>query len=459
MLLVMLVAGCQPGDAGPDFEAAPQAIENPDDPPPPRSGPINPLPSGLYVDTNHGGRTIMIRWTCGGNDEYQGSKFQKDGGTWQGGDRSCYVSQTAGFDSIPVQPDTQYCFKAYAQNTTHVFQTQPVCVTSDRYREDPVPPRVISITAKSERIELRYTDRSDIESGFRIYRASGSAIPPSSAFSLRAELGALSGTGDLLAWNDRDFDTDRHYWYKVEAWHPWGAAYEMLNGVDSWPSVPAAPTLPTFGLVTGDRVRFEWRDNSSNEDEFRVSASHEDGDSIYRVIAANATSATFDEDDGLREGLWTFEVNARNSAGFSSGAFGAVNVPAPGDGDDGGGGGGGGGALYVCGAGCPSGYHVQRYSFDASCAQGPPANLSTCVPNSGTFSSCSVGCPTTWHPTSHQYNAQCVWVIGSLDDNQTTCQPHTNDFWSCDLCPNGYMLTDTVATTACYFGTKYHCHK
>jgi hypothetical protein len=37
--------------------------------------------------------------------------------------------------------------------------------------------------------------------------------------------------------------------------------------------------------------------------------------------------------------------------------------------------------------------------------------------------------------------------------------PNKNDFWSCDPCPIGDLLTDTVSTTACYFGTKYQCHK
>jgi hypothetical protein len=460
VLLVMLVAACQAPDDGPDLEAARQAIVDPDDPPPPRSGPINPLPSGLYVDSNQGGRTIMIRWMCGGNAEYQGSKIQKSGGDWQSGDRSCNVSQVWGLDSVPVQPNTQYCFRAYAQNTTHVAQTQPVCVTSDRYREDPVAPSVIGITAKVGRIEVRYTDRSDIESGFRIYRALGYDSPPSSEYTLVAELGALSGTGDTIAWDDRDFERDTYYWYRVEVWHPWGTASAMVSRERSWPRTPASPTFPVFGLVVSDRVRFEWRDNSSNEDTFHVSAVHENGDSMFKTVGANATSATFDEDDGLHEGLWYFEVSAWNRAGGSNDAVGAVIVPGAGDDDDGDDGGGGGtGTLNVCGLGCPGGYHATRFNFDASCPGGPTPNATTCGPNTGTFSACGVGCPTGWHSTSQQYTTVCVVTIGSLNDNQSTCQAHSNDFWSCETCPPGWMLTDTLASTACFHGTKYHCHK
>jgi hypothetical protein len=306
------------GDDDVDLAETAQAIEDPDNPAP-KTGPINPKPSNLYIDTNSGGRYITVRWNCGGNVETHRSYYQRNGGAWIAGDVSCNVSHVYGIDSIDVTPATPYCFKVAASNSTHSEWSNVVCATSDIYREPPAAP-TMTVTAKPQRIEIRAVDRADIESGFRLYRKLATGSSWGSPIYTR---GPASGVGDAISYDDASVASNTRYQYKLVAWHAWDTS-EVIKTVDSWSTLPTAPSNVRFPTVAPTSLVVAWNDNSSNEDCFRVVYSAPGYGTSTKTLGANTTSTTISVGSGT---TWTVHVIAYNEAGEASSPTVTVRTP------------------------------------------------------------------------------------------------------------------------------------
>lgn len=302
-----------------DMEEVDQSIEDPNDPSEKR-GPITPLPRNLFVETNYGGRTMTIRWTCGGNAMYHVSRISMSGGTWQNGDLSCAISQVFGVDVIQVQPDTPYCFNVRAWNLDHQATTSTVCERSDRYREAPATPTIRG-TVTSTKIDVIGTDRSDIESGYRLYRKRVGA----SSYDLIYSRGRVSGVGSSFTYSDTTVERDTSYYYKLEAWHPWDTSSATML-VESWATPPDAPSNVRFPVVEPTAVTVAWNDNSSNEDGFRIEYSAPSYGSHTTTVGRNTTSKRIPVGSDT---TWTFRVVATNEAGTAASPSVTVTTPEP----------------------------------------------------------------------------------------------------------------------------------
>lgn len=147
----------------------------------------------------------------------------------------------------------------------------------------PAAPSNLSVDATTETsIDLSWTDNSNNEDGFRIYRGTSSG-----ALSQIDTVGANSTT-----YTDTGLSGGTTYFYRVEAYNSVGS--NSTSEVDGT-TVLSAPSNLSIDAQNGDQFDLSWTDNSSSEDGYRVYVSRDGGSTWTQDgsdLAANATSTT-----------------------------------------------------------------------------------------------------------------------------------------------------------------------
>ena len=124
---------------------------------------------------------------------------------------------------------------------------------------------------------LQFYDRSTNEDDFRVYRRK----PGASAFALIQIVPAHAGKGQRIGVSDTPLPTGT-YEYKVSAYNQYGESYSEIKQVTvnaaecaSVPPVngagaPNNPIIVNLTLINNCYVRISYRDNSTNEQGFRI---------------------------------------------------------------------------------------------------------------------------------------------------------------------------------------------
>ncbi len=167
---------------------------------------------------------------------------------------------------------------------------------------------------KSDRVSLVWTDNSDNEEGFRIYRGENN-----SDFSVIG-----SNAKDVSDYTDDTVAPDTNYTYRVVAYNANGESdYTELN-VSTPKAPPAAPQNLKTASVSSDSITIEWSD-VNGEDGYRV---YRDGELISDNLAADSVRYTDDSVDANT--TYRYIVSAYNSEGESNSSELIVdNTPTP----------------------------------------------------------------------------------------------------------------------------------
>lgn len=148
----------------------------------------------------------------------------------------------------------------------------------------PTPPtNLVTKAFEGGRIAISWLDRSENEQGFRVERSTdGESFEPIAA------LGARSGTGQLLTYQDTSAEQDTRYWYRVQAWNGDSTACSELVPALA-PSTPLTPSALTTTPLLGGRIQLTWTDRSSNETGFLIERSR-DGAAFQGVTSTAAVA-------------------------------------------------------------------------------------------------------------------------------------------------------------------------
>ena len=150
------------------------------------------------------------------------------------------------------------------------------------YEKTPSAPSNLSVTPVSQsRIDGSFTDESNIEGGFRVYRASSAGGSFSQIDTLDPNETTFSDTG---------LDVAEDYYYKVTAFNIVGES-DFSNEDGATTLGPAPPSLAASPTNTNS-VEYDITDESTSEEEFRIYRSTSPGVTTGDTLAATESSST-----------------------------------------------------------------------------------------------------------------------------------------------------------------------
>jgi hypothetical protein len=163
-------------------------------------------------------------------------------------------------------------------------------------------------------IDLTWTDNSNNEVQFILYRKSGT-----SDF---VRIGQVAS--GVTSYSDRGLSPGTSYTYLVRAWNPAGASTRSNEASATTPSPggpvpltpPNTPTDLRAPAISDTKVELDWSDRSDNENGFVIY--RKSGNSDFTKVAVVGANVTSYLDQGLTPGTtFTYVVRAWNAAGAS----------------------------------------------------------------------------------------------------------------------------------------------
>lgn len=191
----------------------------------------------------------------------------------------------------------------------------------------PDAPTNLNLTVRSSsQIELTWTDNSDNEYGFNIYRKEGAA----------GVYESIGFTGD----NETDYldvglMPSTKYYYKIAANNAaGGSAFSNEASATTLAAPTAAPDAPSDLIITNrtsSSVLLSWTDNSDNEEGFVIQKkkSTESADDYRNVTRVRPNTVSWRVSNLAANTLWDFRVASYNDAGQSAWATASLTTSTP----------------------------------------------------------------------------------------------------------------------------------
>ena len=172
----------------------------------------------------------------------------------------------------------------------------------------PDAPASLRSTVSGNNIILRWTDRSDNETGFKIKRWNGSS------WQQIATVGANATT-----YTDKSAKCGTSYYYKVWSYNGEGDSTSPSNMVRATTGSCGQFNAPTNLVAVGDSngVSLRWRDNSNSETAFLIARWDGSKWTWLPTMAANTTSYTDRGATPSKYRLYYYIAIARGSQGYS----------------------------------------------------------------------------------------------------------------------------------------------
>ncbi len=173
------------------------------------------------------------------------------------------------------------------------------------YGDPPAAPSGLEAETRDDGIRLSWRDNADDESGFEVWRRTGS-----SGYSR-----VRSVSANTTAWLDDGGSTGRTYTYRVRAINAAGASAYTDEASATMPGVPAPSNLLASGLSSSE-IQLTWEDNSEDETELQVQG--KTGEASFALIATVPADTEMLVVGSLAsETTYTFRVRAVTPIGNS----------------------------------------------------------------------------------------------------------------------------------------------
>ena len=190
------------------------------------------------------------------------------------------------------------------------------------FPDTPAAPTALSATTvSSSQIQLAWTDNSDNETGFTLFRKTG-------ANGIYAQLATVAA--GVTTYADTGLEDETEYFYRVAATNADGnSAYAPEASATTLPIAPVAPAALVTTTLALDTVRLTWTDTADNETGFRIERALAPGGPFVVIANLGAGLTTYDNTGLPASSTYYYRVAAFNTAGDSpfSGVVSGTTVP------------------------------------------------------------------------------------------------------------------------------------
>ncbi len=199
------------------------------------------------------------------------------------------------FTDTGLQEDTTYNYEIKLSNKAGDSPSKKLAVKT--LKAIPLPPTSLSVKSIWEdSVELLWKDNSNNEDGFKIFRDSNLI------FTTKANVESFKDTG---------LESGTSYVYMVKAFNESGDSTGDVITVKTLQSAPKAPSDFQAKEIKNNLVTLIWKDNSDNEDGFRI---YRDGE-VIGYLSKDMTSFTDRTVEPAKE--YVYAIEAVNKAGVS----------------------------------------------------------------------------------------------------------------------------------------------
>ena len=259
---------------------------------------------------------ISLSWSDNSDDEDGFRVLRCSGPGCSGFSQIAQLGQnTTAFSDGGLMTQTTYRYQVVA--FSGAGDSAPSNIAEDTTPSEPLTPpaapSVLSATAVSmTQIDLAWADNADNESGFRIFRCTGSGC---SGF---AQVGEINSP-DATSFGDSGLTAGVTYRYQVRTFNGAGQSAPSNTAEATTPSIPTAPTGLNGTAVSPSQIDLAWNDNSDNEDGFRIFRCEGSGCGGFAQVGQVGADVTAFADNGLHaDTLYRYRVLAFNVTGESS---------------------------------------------------------------------------------------------------------------------------------------------
>ncbi|MBN1877401.1 MAG: fibronectin type III domain-containing protein [Anaerolineae bacterium] len=214
---------------------------------------------------------ITLTWTDNSDNE-EGFKIERspDGGSdWT--QVGTVITDVTTYTDTGLTCETPYYYRVLAYNAAgdSAYSNVVNTTTATCPPTAPAAPENLTVTLTSQTaMTLTWTDNSDNEDGFKIERSSNGNVNWAQAGTVMT---------DVTTYADTDLTCETVYYYRTLAYNSTGdSAYSnVVSGTTTTcPTyTPAPPSDLSITPISQTAIVLTWRDNSDNEDGFRIERS------------------------------------------------------------------------------------------------------------------------------------------------------------------------------------------
>jgi hypothetical protein len=279
-------------------------------PPPPPPPPVVPAAPGSLTALAVSGTEIQLTWKDMSNNEDSFRVEQSINGAFQQVQTTAANATAARITGLTA--GTSYTFRVRAANAAGFSTYSNTASAKTTAPPPPPPPTPVApgnLTAQAvsgTEIQLTWADNSNNENSFRIEQSINGTFKQVQTTAANATTVRITG-----------LTAGTSYTFRVRAANFAGYSPYSNTAVTTTPGagVPAAPSELTARAVSSTEVQLTWKDNSNNEDNFRLERIIDGVFTQFRMMAPDQTTFRV---TGLIPGtLYTFRVRAKNAAGYS----------------------------------------------------------------------------------------------------------------------------------------------
>ncbi len=218
------------------------------------------------------------------------------------------------YSDTTVEGNTTYHYRARAWNENGYSDYSNVA--SDTTPECPVPPDapsdLVANAVACDQINLTWQDNSDNEDGFSVERSEDGVN-----FSEIDTVGP-----DVTSYSDTTVAESTTYWYRVRAYNEYGNSdYSNIYSATTDPCLGEPPVAPSSlkakarGKV---KIALRWRDNSNNEDGFKIERRRNDEPSFSEIATVGPNTTSYVNTGLSSKTTYYYRVRAYNAYGNSN---------------------------------------------------------------------------------------------------------------------------------------------